>query len=160
MGMGLQSSSSSGQNDWTSTWGGFGAGQYASPLVNLYSTFNPLTRRYQTATGSQQRRVARAQYRHAVRSKEGYEEQSAKDRQLLQQNLYARGFGNSSIATEDQAMFERARDRALADFDDQIKIARNQQRLVDYGIRAQRQNMYMGYLDNFLGLAGGIAGML
>lgn len=147
------------QNDWTKTWGGFGAGPYYNRSLNLYNTFNPLTRRLNTATGSQQRRVARHQFRHAVRTRDEYSERSARDRQYLQQDLYGRGLGNSSIATEDQAMFERSRERALADMNEQVKIARNQQQLVDYGIRAQRQNMYMGYLDNFLGLAGGIMGM-
>lgn len=151
--MDFQTSSPGG--DWNSGWGKMG-----SMVPGLVSTFHPAVTGATKYSNSAMRSRARSAVRGAIRARDQYEDKALRDRQYLSQSLYGRGLGNSSIAQEDQAYFERAHERALADYKDQIADAKRQQRAVEYGIRAQRVNTYMGYLNQFLGLAGGIAGVL
>lgn len=132
-----------------------GTGGYLSQLVGA---FHPAITGYKRNSNSLARLQARSGVRSARRAIEGYTEKSDRERQLLEQDLAGRGLGVSSIANEDKAMFEHARERALADLQDNLAIARQQQTVTNYAIRAQRVNGYLSMFNMFLGIAGGIAG--
>jgi hypothetical protein len=132
--------------------------QMGSYIPQLIGMFHPAITGYKSNANSLSRLQARSSVRSAYRSKEGYEEKSARDRELLDQDLAGRGLGVSSIANEDKTMFEHARERAIADLNENIAIARQQQTTTNYAIKAQRVNGYMNMFSSFLGMAGGIVG--
>lgn len=133
-------------------------GSGANYLSTLIGAFHPATRGATRSSNSLRRLQARTAVRSAIRNRDAYEEKSLRDRQLLAQDLAARGLGKSSIAEEDQAMFERARERAMADLNENIHIAKKQNTAVNYAIRAQRVNTYLGYFNSLVGLGNSLAG--
>lgn len=142
--------------NWTKAIGGGVAGGGANLITGLYSEFNPTTRKYGKLKNSYNRQMAQAALENAILQKEQYMDQSARNEQELQQSLYGRGLGKSSIATEDTDFFNRAKSRAIAQMDANISGAQARKRLVDYEIRANRLNTYMGYVNSLLGMAGGM----
>lgn len=142
--------------NWSAAIGGGLSGGGANLITSLYSGLNPTTRKYTRLKNSYARQMAAAALDSAIRSKEQYVDKSARDEQQLDQSLYGRGLGKSSIATEDKGFFDRTRRRALQEMDTNIANARARQGLVDYEIRVNRLNTYMGYVNSLLGLAGGV----
>lgn len=132
--------------------------QAGSYLPDIIGYFHPAITGYKKNANSLSRLQAAAGVRGAQRNLEGYKEKSALDEQLLAQDMAGRGLGKSSIADENQAMFEHARDRAIGDLNDSLAIARQQQTVTNYAIRAQRVNGYLGLFKSFLGMGANIAG--
>ncbi len=153
------------ENEWSTAGavaGGLGAAGGTGFISSLFGAFSPTIKKAKKASRSYQRAVRQAAVEGAIRSKAQFEDKSYRDEQEMDQALAARGLGaNSSIPTEDKAYFARAKDRAIQGLDTDINLAVKGKKLLDYEIRAQRLNEYMGYVNQLLGVAGGtIAGGL
>ncbi len=101
------------------------------------------------------KRQARARIDQAVRAKAQYEDDAAYRGSILQQSGYARGLGNSSIASEDMGRFNRARERAIANYNQDIDLAVRGYDVLKKQLRFQASNQYIQMFDQLVGIAGG-----
>lgn len=98
---------------------------------------------------------ARARIDQSRRAKAQYEDDAAYREQLLQQSHYGRGLGSSSIAREDTDRFNRARQRAIENYDQDIALAERGYDVLKKQLRFQASNQYIQLFDQLVGIAGG-----
>jgi len=111
--------------------------------------------KYKRAQKKYMKRAARARIDQAHRAKAQFEDDSAYKEQILQQSHYARGLGNSSIAREDTDRFQRAKQRALENLQQDIDLAVRGYDVLKKQLRFQASNQYIQLFDQLVGIAGG-----
>lgn len=119
-------------------------------VMSAFNLFDPNAKRYKKARWSNMRNNAQLRINNIARQQAAFTDESARNTEELKQDMYSRGLGNSSIGTENEAYYERVKERTNAGLADEMQNAENNRRMVNAQINYERKSGYVQLIDSIV----------
>jgi hypothetical protein len=121
-------------------------------MAGLFSLFDSKAKRVASNQRKYSRAMAQAAIDNAQRAKDQYAQDSAIQRQGLQQSYSGRGIGESSIQQEGMQYFNDTATRKAAELDQNVTLANMGQRLTNSQISQSYAQPYMHVIGGILNM--------
>jgi hypothetical protein len=122
----------------------------------LFGTLNdliaPNARKYKRAMNSYARGQAKYRIDQLARERANFDDQSQRKTEELQQDMVSRGLGGSSIEHEDEAYYERVKQRTYEQLGQEQGLAQQNADLVEKRIKYERGSTYAHIVDSIVAL--------